>query len=720
LLLCNLAASLSLAQVAATPMDDSLPTEYLLAVERRGEQEDNKIDSRLWKEYYGVPDSQDARPKGFSNGKPEKIDAPLHVTIRLLDENLSAALTNYLTRIGGNVEAVSGWWVFATLPRSSIPQLARAPNLLSVKPESLSQPRQYSSAISTVNLKDLVRAEGSIARTASGQGVRIGVLDCGFQDFDRLPQNVRVIARRSFLREGAASECGGDKQHGTRVVQIISEIAPGAEFVIAEFDGYDSSFAAGTKWLATQNPKPSIINYSGGKHEGPHDGTDVLDDIVRREAIRRGIVWVNSAGNEADKHVLLTSKDFEIRDGFLRLTHAPDSQGIRIHPNSSKEIKIIVTWTPWPAPGTSFVPQDLDWILFREDQSARSKSPSPTKEFCRDSANEKCVWFSANSQSGSQDPVESRSIPVDGNHAYLLMLRAVNVSRPELLRIHIFFLDLEGTIEGGETAEESLAIPATSRQVVAVGAVAPDTNKLRPYSSVGPAKAKNRKPEVAAYDGIAVEDHPPLLGTSFSSAIVAARAARLKQFCDSQNGPFPTDLYETVLAAGIGPNRIIGFVEPNQRASGCVMVRSMPEVMISSNRVAELQRAWNADLEPSAIAAFSVAPPNAKYYFEVGETMRISIQTTRDVYYALLNLDTMGKFHKLAPLGGESLIWKKGESPTSIPFKESERIVVQGPPGTARLVLILSDIPLDNVWQLGDFKSLAGKVSVPELGYGVR
>jgi hypothetical protein len=91
--------------------------------------------------------------------------------------------------------------------------------------------------------------------------VRIGVVDSGW------PQTLqeRVLAARSFVTEG------GDAQdrigHGTRTLQAMAALAPGARFAVAQVFGQAlrtdmGTVAAAVEWLVEQGA--TVINLSLG------------------------------------------------------------------------------------------------------------------------------------------------------------------------------------------------------------------------------------------------------------------------------------------------------------------------------------------------------------------------------------------------------------------------------------------------------------------------
>src|SRR4030095_5182337 len=93
-----------------------------------------------------------------------------------------------------------------------------------------------------------------------------------------------------------ADEFGTADDHGTAVAEIVHEMAPDAQLYLVCV-GTEVDLAAAEAYAKSQGV--SVINESLG-WEGPYrdDGSGPVDAIVA-DARANGILWVNSAGNEA-------------------------------------------------------------------------------------------------------------------------------------------------------------------------------------------------------------------------------------------------------------------------------------------------------------------------------------------------------------------------------------------------------------------------------------
>jgi len=129
----------------------------------------------------------------------------------------------------------------------------------------------------------------------SGSGVRIGILDRGFEGLaecqaqGELPQVIRTFR----------TEAAGRTKHGTACAELAYDIAPGAEFYLAGFET-EVEFADAVDWMIENHIDiiSCSINWPIG---GPGDGSGFICDIIN-EARQAGIFWVNSAGDAAQRH----------------------------------------------------------------------------------------------------------------------------------------------------------------------------------------------------------------------------------------------------------------------------------------------------------------------------------------------------------------------------------------------------------------------------------
>ena len=184
----------------------------------------------------------------------------------------------------------------------------------------------------------------------TGAGLRIGVLDLSFSGYesllgDELPDGVTV---QMF----GAVDPNDPEPHGTACAEIIHEIAPDAELFLAWYDGYDAAFGEAVNWLQSQGV--DIISHSANGQKGPFDGS--APDCQEVDTLSaQGILWVNSAGNEALSHHRSTFSD-EDGDGFHEF--APGEDTLALY--NGGYVRIVLNWNDDWAQAT----QDYELFLY--------------------------------------------------------------------------------------------------------------------------------------------------------------------------------------------------------------------------------------------------------------------------------------------------------------------------------------------------------------------
>ncbi|MGC9084435.1 MAG: S8 family serine peptidase, partial [Anaerolineae bacterium] len=328
----------------------------------------------------------------------------------------------------------------------------------------------------------------------TGAGIRIGILDMGFSGYQAL------LGRE--LPETVVVEHFGDwdptEVHGTACAEIIHEIAPDAELLFAWYDGTDASEGQAVDWLLSQGVH--IISHSGGALVGPRDGSGWQARLVDSVAAR-GVLWINSAGNEAQSHYRAPFTDTD-GDGFHEF--APGRQQMPIYPYpSSLRIKVFLMWDDvWGRAS-----QDYELYLYDQEGNLLDSSE--------------------NTQDGSegQDPAEGIFFSGTSDETLYVAVKAYDADRPATLDI---FTD--GADVAHPSPEYSLVIPADAVGALAVGAAHWRQDVLAEYSSRGPTADGRLKPEISAPTGVSTASYDePFEGTSASAPHVAGAAALVWQ-----------------------------------------------------------------------------------------------------------------------------------------------------------------------------------------------
>ena len=231
------------------------------------------------------------------------------VAVELIAEDRfgRAELERRVEAEGGVVTATLDDVLLADLPLGSIEAFEDEASLyyMGVQPQFSHAPPDVdtSSRSSRPRSGAGLRAVGGVERLhdagITGRGVKVGILDFGFQGYAQLVRRGSLppaVAARAFSSSGRLEN---GEVHGTACAEIVHALAPDAELYLAAVDGRAGEIVAAVEWLVAQDV--DVISFSGGGHFGPHNGAALLDRLVDR-TVAQGVLWVNAAGNEGARH----------------------------------------------------------------------------------------------------------------------------------------------------------------------------------------------------------------------------------------------------------------------------------------------------------------------------------------------------------------------------------------------------------------------------------
>jgi len=383
-------------------------------------------------------------------------------------------------------------WIGVSIRVSKIEQLIHIPSVVRVSlPE---KPKTY--AVISEGLP-LMRIPAWHGDGLTGQGVKIAVIDIGFQGFEALlgTELPAVVQASAF---GQDVEIHGSNGHGTACAEIVYDAAPGAEYYLINY-GSTLDLAEAVDWLIQEGVH--IVSFSVGYYGEPDDGTGLVSLIVGN-ARDNGILWVSAAGNDGQRHWSGPWKD---DDGNHFIDFAPGDESmslVGIQPGET--IKAYLKWDdPWNASAN-----DYDLYLYHQGNLV-AKS-----ERVQDGT-------------GEAPPLEIISYPVQTMGIYELFVYEKDSSRPARFHLYVPGYGLERWV-----TEESIVSPGVSPDVMTVGAYSAQPSvHLEPYSSRGPTKDGRVKPDILAPSRVATATYSPDLfpGTSASAPHAAGAAALVKE-----------------------------------------------------------------------------------------------------------------------------------------------------------------------------------------------
>ncbi len=224
---------------------------------------------------------------------------------------------------------------------SSVPTADEQPERFHVNGYPWPNTNTHANMLSQRVLTNAARAHGADRwhdQGIKGQGIKIGIIDSGFIGFQSrrgydLPANVerQCYFDSDPLPPPGTIDCESKNAHGAQVAEAIIDVAPGVKLAIA-IARRSNQIKPATDWLIEQNVH--IINASRSfAWESDGDGVSKLDNYPLRaieDAVANGIVWINSAGNEADKMTHFHAYETEEVDiwdeaGWLLLTTTPSA-----------------------------------------------------------------------------------------------------------------------------------------------------------------------------------------------------------------------------------------------------------------------------------------------------------------------------------------------------------------------------------------------------------
>jgi subtilisin family serine protease len=466
-----------------------------------------------------------------------KIDAERRVQVVLSISALSPENLRTLVEHGVVIEAQEATQnlVQARIPLDQVEGVAGLPFVRLILLPSYGMP----------NIQGKVGTEGDaivkadLARQSlgvDGGGIRIGVISDGLAGLSFVTANgdlpptelIRgesglivetrggVTGRSFWADETLQGPLGSPAAEGTALLEIIHDLAPGAQLFFAAIST-DLEFVNALKWLAEEagGPNPRrrtpggvdiVVNNFAFFDIGPIDGTSAVSQAATA-AVAQGVAFFTSVGNAALNHY---QGPFFDPDGDTFHNFAGDDEGLQVRVGGLGSAMAVLTWND-PSEGSN-----NDYNLRAFDAQGNPLRAG--------------VFGGRDPQTGTQSPRESLTILNSQFSETSVVIRIENIGGRAASRdLNLFVFGVSLPIEHNVPSGSVLS-PADAKGVVSVGAVNAATPQLiEAFSSRGPTSDGRLKPELVAPDGVSTTIFGPsnFLGTSAAVPHAAAVAALL-------------------------------------------------------------------------------------------------------------------------------------------------------------------------------------------------
>jgi len=404
------------------------------------------------------------------------------------------AARDHVESVGGTVEGSYGDTINARARADVIENLANGTSIRKV--EELSDPAEHSisEGVSTTNADQLQNLG------LDGSNVTVAVIDLKFNDqqSEIADQVVGTIGKDSsyFNTTGA---------HGTACAEIVAEMAPNANLVLASAIGY---FFPNLMDDITSQFDPDVMSMSlGYKQTTRLDGQDDLSNRIidytsaSGSNTTEGGIFAVSAGNEANGSHFDRVWD-TTNNGYLDFD-GNGTEFFEVTTTASNQEVVVQSDADWST--------DQDYLIEVYDSNQNLiSSPSPTTT-----------------------PAQSVSVP--GSATSYIKLKDNGMDGTEHIDIFAWGNYIEFPVS---TSERSLGIPATSPDTMTLttGAVRHNTDDLEAFSSRGPTQDGRRGVDIVAPDGTQSDTYSgEFYGTSAACPHVGGAAALLAEFSEVKN-----------------------------------------------------------------------------------------------------------------------------------------------------------------------------------------
>jgi hypothetical protein len=373
----------------------------------------------------------------------------------------------------------------------------------------------------------IIGATNANNRGLKGTGIKVGVIDIGFQEYTSL-LGTELPASVTTKVMGTYTDFTSNI-HGTACAEIVHDVAPEATLFLVNVDDIDVDFHNAVYWLQSQGV--SVISSSIGINlkmyiEYLYVGLNVSttyaftqiqnldriksqwDNTINSAISGGGVTWAQSAGNEGQKRWVGSFTDSD-GDYYLNFTSSQNYNEIDVSTAEyGDELYVLMSWGMDTNYSTT---DDFDLIVtdWKGAEVCSSRIYQPISllgmEVCR---------FTV-------DPAKRYAV-------YVYKYRAM----PQDIFLVLGHDKFPNFKINNPVGTVTLGSPAHNSNVITVGAIRYNTpNIIEPYSSQGPNADGIIKPDLVAPDCVSTASYgsSAFCGTSAAAPHVAGLSALVKQ-----------------------------------------------------------------------------------------------------------------------------------------------------------------------------------------------
>ena len=290
--------------------------------------------------------SSDQQTRSQDGGSDETAE-PVLVTFYVAADHLDN-VRQYLEDNDIFVRNVGEDYIEAHVPPGLLGAASEQPGVLRVDTVIPPRPAQSQTRVISQGV-GLHGADAWHSAGYQGNGVKVGVIDRGFEGFrqlmgSELPGNVTARCYFDGPRQPSSriADCEVDGDHGTAVAETLVDAAPSVELYVANPIS-NGDLRNTIDWMAGRGVQ--VINFSLGKIvDGPGDGTSPFSDSPLKTidvAVSRGITWVTAGGNSAQKVWYGTFSD---PDNNGSHNFAPRDEGNTFRLDEGERLRVFMRW----------------------------------------------------------------------------------------------------------------------------------------------------------------------------------------------------------------------------------------------------------------------------------------------------------------------------------------------------------------------------------------